>query len=536
MNPVGQIQDFSSRVDNTLHPYAVCATNTSEEPKPLVLEVSPGAITDLAGAIRTTERIVDIAARNGRPCVALRPTGCGPGSVYQNYGEVDLLESIEHVSSLYAIDRDKISIAGSSMGGAATWYLASHYPDLFAAAVPFAGYCDYRLWEKPGGLTFQMSEWEEPSWRSRSAALLVENLQHTPIWIGHGSWDRSIGGGVSVEHSRQMARLMGEIGHPYKYTEVPELGHTSADRAGIWEDVVLWLLDQRKMRDPEHVTLASYGLRHNRSYWVSIDQLARYGHKGTVDARLVDRETVNVTTEDVRAFSLGSVGVVTALPVTVDGQDVGTVDITGRWTFSRAEGDMWLLDQPQDPAEKRHGSSGPIGDMFFDRTILVPGTSGSRRATHFNDWATRNAQTGFRSRNSGVHRGGILGENSVDLAIIADSAITEGDLVDNLLLLYGTHSSNSVLARFESELPLAFDGTAIQVSDKSYKAERAAVFAIFPHPRNPERYVAVHGGVTPDAVSWGSHLGMQLLPDYLVYSRGEALDWGFWGDNWRRQT
>ena len=121
--------------------------------------------------------------------------------------------------------------------------------------------------------------------------------------------------------------------------------------------------------------------------------------------------------------------------------------------------------------------------MFFDRTILVPGTSGSKEETHFNDWVARNARTGFRATNGGVHRGGILGENSVDLAVIADSAVTEGDLVDNNLLLYGTHSSNSVLAGFEGDLPLAFDGTAIHVSDKSYKAERAAVFAIFPHPR-----------------------------------------------------
>jgi len=33
--------------------------------------------------------------------------------------------------------------------------------------------------------------------------------------------------------------------------------------------------------------------------------------------------------------------------------------------------------------------------------------------------------------------------------------------------------------------------------------------------------------VTPDAICWGSHLDMHLLPDYMVYSEGEALDWGF---------
>ncbi len=43
----------------------------------------------------------------------------------------------------------------------------------------------------------------------------------------------------------------------------------------------------------------------------------------------------------------------------------------------------------------------------------------------------------------------------------------------------------------------------------------------------------MHGGVTPDAVTWGSHLDMNLLPDYLVYAGGELLDWGFWDSDWK---
>ena len=148
--PTAQLQYFRSPVDGRLHPCAVCATDTGPEPKPLLIEVSPGAMTDLPGAVALTEEMAAIAAAAGRSCVVLRPTGRGPGSVYQNYGEVDVLEAIEHVAAHHAIDRARISITGSSMGGAAVWYLVSHYPDLFAAAAPFCGYCDYRLWEKPG--------------------------------------------------------------------------------------------------------------------------------------------------------------------------------------------------------------------------------------------------------------------------------------------------------------------------------------------------------------------------------------------------
>ena len=70
-----------------------------------------------------------------------------------------------------------------------------------------------------------MHEWEIPSWRARSAAFLIENLAHTPVWIIHGEWDRGVGGGVPVEHSRQMAQLMEEQGYTHKYTEIPKTGH-----------------------------------------------------------------------------------------------------------------------------------------------------------------------------------------------------------------------------------------------------------------------------------------------------------------------
>ncbi len=171
MRPVAQLLNFRSKIDARLHPYAVCATDDSPGTKPLIVEISPGAITNVQKALEDTEKIADIARRAGRSCVVLRTTGCGPGSVHQNYGEVDVFEAIEAVAASYNIERDRITVIGASMGGASVWYMVSHYPDFFAAGVPICGYCHYRLWEKPGGSTFHMNEWEEPSWQARSAAL-----------------------------------------------------------------------------------------------------------------------------------------------------------------------------------------------------------------------------------------------------------------------------------------------------------------------------------------------------------------------------
>ena len=337
-----------------------------------------------------------------------------------------------------------------------------------------------------------------------------------------------------VEHSRQMAQLMEQHGYTHKYTEVPKTGH-GCRLPDIWEEVILWLLKQRKQRFPDHVSLATYDLRHNRSYWITLNQLTHYGKRGKVDARFVESNNLIVDTDNIRTFSLGPVHKNEGVNLTVDGQKFESMDLNRQKQFQRNHKGVWAHDNFDLSAEKHHRASGPISDLFFDGLILVPGTVGTPEETFFNKWIADNAVGYYRDRNGGVHRGGIMGDNAVELPVIADVELTEDLLQMNNLLLYGGYDSNASLSQFEGKLPLAFEGKTIHLSNKSYTADGVAVFAVFPHPANSERYIAVHGGVTPDAICWGSHLDMQLLPDYMVYSGGQLLDWGFWGNDWKSQ-
>ncbi len=529
----GKVEYYVSKMDGKRRPYAACATGSSDEPRPMIVEVSPGG-TDLERGMRMAEGIAATAARHEVACVAVRPTGRGPGSVNQNYGEVDTLEAIEDAAAKYNVDRNRISVTGSSMGGAATWYLTSHNPDRFAAGAPFCGYCDYRMWEKPDGFTFHMHPWEEPSWQARSAALLIENFQHTPMWIVHGEWDRSVGGGVSVEQSRQMTRLLTEQKFSHEYTEVPETGH-GCRVPEVWEKVILWLLAQEKAQSPDHVSLVTYELRHNRAYWVAIDQLDKYSQRAKLDARRTGDRSVAVETENVRTFSLGPLDKASSVEVSVDGQQIANMDLTRPLQFRRQRDEVWQSANVDLSGEKRHGCSGPLSDLFHENVIQVPGTAGSQAESFFLANVAGNARRYFRGRNGGVHRGGIMGENNVDLPSVPDAQLSDRQRTQSNLLLYGTPTTNAVLKRFEGRVPISFDKDSVTVADKTFEGDKVAVFAIFPHPENPDRYVAVHGGVTPDAVTWGSHLDMQLLPDYIAYNGGELLGWGFWDNRWKAQ-
>ena len=115
-----------------------------------------------------------------------------------------------------------------------------------------------------------------------------------------------------------------------------------------------------------------------------------------------------------------------------------------------------------------------------------------------------------------------LGPDQVDDALLGRA---------NLLLI-GRPTSNGVFFRLGADLPVEVSASKLTLAGKSYTGERVGCFAVFPHP-DGARYVAVLTGTSPDAITWGSHVGIQLLPDYIVFERDTVLGWGFWGYDWR---
>ncbi len=483
----GKIEYYQSRMDGQKRPYAVCSNSSSTVKVPLLVEVSPGG-TNLEKAVTLVEQIIKFATHAGKECVAVRPTGRGPGSVYQNYGEADTFEVIDDAMEKFLIDRDRISVTGASMGGAATWYLISHNPDFFAAGAPFCGYCDYRRWVKPGGLAIPMQEWEEPSWKARSAAFLPENFMHTPVWIVHGEWDRAVGGGVPVELSRQMYSLLKKQGCAVEYTEMPKTGH-SCRTENIFSNVVSWLLDQKKARDVDEIELATFELRHNRAYWVSIGQLETYGgQRGFLKANKRKPNKINIITKNVRAFTLGPLANDSPRDfnynIKINGHDVDSARLDKPIAFRQEAGDHWSLGSNSIPGEKHRESSGPIGDLFHDNALIVHGTRGSEEESHYLALFAKKMADFYRQYNGGVNRGGITGENNVELSVIPDAELAETDRKANNLILLGRQSSNALLELYGDRLPISFIGDTLTLNGKIYHGEKVACFAVFPHPEN----------------------------------------------------
>jgi hypothetical protein len=221
--------------------------------------------------------------------------------------------------------------------------------------------------------------------------------------------------------------------------------------------------------------------------------------------------------------------------------------------FAKTQSGTWIRDEDPIPhREKRRGVSGPFGDLFIEPALLVYGTSGTDAETHFNQVMANEGLRFFHRTNGGIHRGGIPGENSVPLPVLSDQQLLQlssgdasplklpeqnltldKDLAERAnLFLIGNAKSNNALARLARNLPVAFSNGRIDLAGKTYQGEHLACLAILPHP-DGKRYVGLLAGNEPDAICWGSHLGWQLLPDYLVFNHAEVVEWGFWNHHWR---
>jgi hypothetical protein len=470
--------------------------------------------------------------------------------VYQGYGDNDVYEAIAAAKEVSAIDEDRIYVTGASMGGASTFFHSSHRPDFWAAAAPFCGYCDYKLWEKPGGTTFDRQPWEEHSWIARGAAYRPENFRHLPIRMTHGEWDRGVGGGVPTEHSRQMARKLKALEYPHLYVEVPKTGH-GCRTPETWKAAIGWLLEQTRKKNPNRISLVVHTLRHNRAYWLEVEQQQVSGKRSTVEATL-DRSsgTLNVQTTNVGRIRLGPIPETESLTLKLDGTSTFDVDLTVQQRLARSQKGVWSqVRKASVDQQKKPRVSGPFGDLFYAPTVIVYGTAGSDAETNFTQLMSRDMPNFYRRYNGGVHRGGIPGDNVVRFPTISDQealsilksgtpVTSQGIKVDKDLLdranffLLGNHKSNRLFAMLSEGIPLVVGERSLTLAGKTYEGENVACITILPHP-DGTRYVAVLAGCSPDAITWASHLNLQLLPDYLVFDRGQTIDWGFFDNHWQ---
>jgi len=129
--------------------------------------------------------------------------------------EEDLLLMVDDVLRETRADPDRVYLTGLSYGGFGAWYMATHYPDRWAAIAPICG---------------------------AGQPALVHNIGKTPVWLFQGGRDTL----VLPEWPLRTADALDEAGGNVRVTVHEDLAHECWIRVYAGEDFYSWLLSHSR--------------------------------------------------------------------------------------------------------------------------------------------------------------------------------------------------------------------------------------------------------------------------------------------------
>lgn len=133
----------------------------------------------------------------------------------------------------FSTDGSRIYLTGLSRGGRGVYHIAYRHIDRFAAILPVCGHIDEFEGRLPPLTPPDKGDvWEE----------LARRFSETPAWVFHGDADPII----PVEQSRKLVVALKSIDAPVRYTELVGVEHNSWDAAYESDEVIQWLLSQRR--------------------------------------------------------------------------------------------------------------------------------------------------------------------------------------------------------------------------------------------------------------------------------------------------
>jgi hypothetical protein len=432
-------------------------------------------------------------------------------------GEIDSFEVLDHVKTHYRIDTDRIVARGFSMGGAACWQYAVHYPTLFCAAAPGAGFAETK--EFLGNFQNEKVKpewWEQKLWRMYDATEYAGNLFNLPTVAYSGENDRQ------KQAADIMVKYAKAAGVEFPHVIGAKAGHnyTPDARKEINEKIDA-VVAKGLPQNRSEIKFTTYTLRYNQCGWVRIDGLEKQWEKAEVNATRDDL-TVNLTTKNVSALRVqfGSRG------VKIDGTEVvqpGNNDAVRTFPFRKVDGKWKLTATGNDGLQKSPGLQGPIDDAFMDSFLMVrpTGTPVNDKIGAWTQKEMKHAADHWRKQFRG------------DALIKDDKDVTAEDIKNNNLILWGDPKSNAILAKIADKLPLKEFG------------DSTVTLCVYPNPLNPAKYVVLNSGFTYREYDYLNNARqVPKLPDYAVIDvstpansrfAGKVVRAGFFDEQWKLQ-
>jgi hypothetical protein len=123
-----------------------------------------------------------------------------------------------------------------------------------------------------------------------------------------------------------------------------------------------------------------------------------------------------------------------------------------------------------------------------------------------------------------------------------DSDVSDADIADHNLVLWGDPMSNKVLSRIAEKLPVQWSARGIMLGKQEFDAGHHVPVMIYPNPLNPKKYVVLNSGFTFREYDYLNNARQTAkLPDYAVVdvnvpvssrAPGGIVEAGFFGESW----
>ncbi|MGC9319926.1 MAG: prolyl oligopeptidase family serine peptidase, partial [Armatimonadota bacterium] len=508
---------YITRNDRTVQPFYVHIPEDydPERPWPLIVFLH-GYVPSItvADPWMLSDDFCQIAEDNG--CLLAIPYA-RRNTDFQGVGEVDCFRVIEEMQRLYSIDPARIYLSGVSMGGMGAWNMALRHPGTFAAVTPISGQTDmFRWWGWDPDEMVQFKrflvQWDNPE-------EMAINARGQHFFAQHGEFDHLI----SVTETRSMVETLRSLDIPIKYHEFTGESHYIYWDTPCFENAWSWCPQFTLDPSPERVTFRCFSLAYNRAFWLTIEQLQRWGTPATVDARVInDGARLQIDCENVARLriDLDACPLQVGVPVVLNGEE-RTVAAQG------GELALQVADEPEAadwPPAKRKGLCGPAEDVFNTSFILVRGTAG----TDAQDLAL-------------AQRVGTWIEEWDEFAdgeprACTDEELSHGEIERSNLVLFGTPATNSIIARIADRLPVQIRDHSYTIMERTFEGYHLGLVLCYPNPLAPDRYVLIYSGEL-----YGRRLSINhkhdMLPDFLIFDstkftvgETEANVFGGWFD------
>jgi len=523
------VRGFVSEVDGSVQPYGVVLPQDFDREKSMRLDVVLHGSMSATGIgelifINANDAGGDVESTGpANNFIELHPMGRLGENAYRFEGETDVDEAIEAICRDYSIDRSRIVLRGSSLGGVGTWQLGLKRPDRYVALGPAAGPVDTYVFANSPWKHFvrldPLTPWQQTMLHMVDAIDYTANARMVPVVAAMGDQDPYIGSHLLIEKEFTKEKI------PFVGLVAAGAGHGLPGKV-MEEQLTLLGESAANGRDPfpKQVHFVTWTLKFDRCDWLQVLGLQSHYQRAEIDARVADDGSVAVTdVRNITRFAIQPPALqVTDASLSVNGTKIELPELSSRANHAiviELQQGVWRFQGTFDAVKltgKRPGLQGPIDDAFARPFLCVRGT-GKPWNQAVGDWADASLKR-FTEEWRRHYRG--------DLPVKIDTEVTEDDIRRKNLILFGDPGSNLWIGKILPDLPINWNRNTLQVGRQVHSASDHALQMIHPNPLPGAagRYVVLNSGHTYHAAELRfSYMVFPRLGDWAILKVGENL-------------